>query len=83
MLLYPALPLPRIVAADIAHAVPPTLVARLGHALMGSVDWWMLSLLLAGSLSGIRLSSKLVDTVSARAVLSVLLGCGGSKLTAL
>ena len=39
MLLYPALPLPRIIAADIAYAVPLTLVAGLGHASIGSVDW--------------------------------------------
>ena len=32
LLLYPMLPLPRIVAADIAYAVPLTLVAGLGHA---------------------------------------------------
>jgi len=54
MLLYPALPLPRIVAADIAYAVPLTLVAGLGHASIGSVDWPLLAKLLAGSLPGVR-----------------------------
>lgn len=86
MLLYPALPLPRIVAADIAHAVPLTLVAGLGHASIGSVDWSLLALLLAGSLPGIWLGSKLVDAVPERAVrslLSVLLGYAGLKLIAL
>lgn len=38
MLLYPRLPLPRVVAADIAYAVPLTLVAGLGHASIGSVN---------------------------------------------
>jgi hypothetical protein len=42
MLLYPLLPLPRIVAADIAYAVPLTLIAGAGHASLGSVDWSML-----------------------------------------
>src|SRR3984957_15413584 len=31
LLLYPQLPMPRIVASDIAHAVPLTLVAGIGH----------------------------------------------------
>ena len=34
MVLYPLLPLPRIVAADIAYAVPLTLVAGLGLSLI-------------------------------------------------
>ena len=86
MLLYPALPLPRTVAADIAHAVPLTLVAGLGHASIGSVDGSLLALLLAGSLPGIWLGSRLVDAIPERAVrslLSVLLGYAGVKLIAL
>lgn len=55
MLLYPLLPLPRIASADVAHAVPLTLVAGLGHAAIGSVDWLLLGKLLAGSLPGIWL----------------------------
>ena len=53
VILFPLLPLPRIVAADIAYAVPLTLVAGLGHASLGSVDWHLLALLLVGSLPGI------------------------------
>ncbi len=86
LLLYPALPLPRIVAADIAHAVPLTLIAGLGHASIGSVDWSLLALLLTGSLPGIWLGSKLLHAVPERAVrslLSVLLGYAGLKLIAL
>jgi uncharacterized membrane protein YfcA len=48
LLVYPHLPLPRIIAADIAYAVPLTLVAGLGHASLGSVDWPLLAKLLAG-----------------------------------
>jgi hypothetical protein len=40
--------------------VPLTLVAGLGHASLGSVDWPLLGLLLAGSLPGIWLGSRLV-----------------------
>jgi len=56
LLVFPHLPLPRIIAADLAYAVPLTLVAGLGHASLGSVDWLLLLLqLLAGSLPGIWL----------------------------
>jgi hypothetical protein len=83
MLLYPALPLPRIVAADIAYAVPLTLVAGLGHASIGSVDWRLLGLLLTGSLPGIWLGSRLVAKTPDRVIrslLSVLLAYAGAKL---
>ena len=83
MLLYPALPLPRIVAADIAYAVPLTLVAGLGHASIGSVDWRLLGLLLTGSLPGIWLGSRLVARTPDRVIrslLSLLLAYAGAKL---
>jgi uncharacterized protein len=83
MLLYPALPLPRIVAADIAHAVPLTLVAGLGHASIGTVDWALLIKLLAGSLPGIWLGSQLMLKIPERVIrslLSVLLAYAGVKL---
>jgi uncharacterized membrane protein YfcA len=86
MLLYPLLPLPRIVAADIAYAVPLTLVAGLGHASLGSVDWPLLAKLLMGSLPGIwlgtRLGQKMPDRV-VRSLLSVLLAYAGAKLIAI
>lgn len=83
MLLYPLLPLPRIVAADIAYAVPLTLVAGLGHASLGSVDWPLLGKLLAGSLPGIWLGSQLVHKTPdriIRSLLSILLAYAGAKL---
>ncbi len=83
MLLYPALPLPRIVGADIAYAVPLTLVAGLGHASMGSVDWSLLGTLLAGSLPGIWLGTRLVRVAPdrlIRSLLSVLLAYAGVRL---
>ena len=86
MLLYPLLPLPRIVAADIAYAVPLTLVAGLGHASLGSVDWPLLAKLLAGSLPGIWVGSHLMQRTPERVIrslLSILLAYAGVKLIAL
>ena len=57
VLLYPQRPVVRIVGSDIAHAVPLTLVAGLGHWLVGSVNWQVLASLLVGSLPGIILGS--------------------------
>lgn len=83
LLVYPLLPLPRIIGADIAYAVPLTLVAGLGHASLGSVDWPLLAQLLAGSLPGIWLGSRLVARTPERLIrsaLSVLLAWAGAKL---
>ena len=46
------LPTAVIVGSDIAHAVPLTLVAGLGHWWLGSVNWPLLLSLLCGSLPG-------------------------------
>lgn len=86
LIIYLMLPLPRIVAADIAYAVPLTLVAGFGHASLGSVDWSLLALLLTGSLPGIWLGSHLMNRLSERVIrstLSALLAWAGSKLIAI
>jgi len=86
MLLYPLLPLPRIVAADIAYAVPLTLVAGMGHASLGSVDWPLLAKLLVGSIPGIWIGSHLMFKTPERVIrslLSLLLAYAGLKLIAL
>ena len=57
ILLYPRLPTARIVGSDIAHAVPLTLVAGIGHWVLGSIDWHLLGSLLTGSLPGIVIGS--------------------------
>jgi uncharacterized protein len=57
LLLYPQLPMARIVGSDIAHAVPLTLIAGIGHWVMGSTDWQLLGVLLIGSLPGIVIGS--------------------------
>jgi uncharacterized membrane protein YfcA len=63
LLLYPSVPIARIVGSDIAHAVPLTLLAGLGHWLMGSVDWALLGALVTGSLPGIVIGSFLTARV--------------------
>ena len=55
--LYPNLPTLRIVGSDIAHAVPLTAVAGLGHWALGTIDVALLGSLLIGSLPGIWLGS--------------------------
>jgi len=57
VILYPRLPMVRIVGSDIAHAVPLTLIAGLGHWMIGTVDWHVMGLLLIGSLPGVFLGS--------------------------
>lgn len=61
--LYPLLPTPRLVGTEIAHAVPLTLVAGLGHASMGNLDLGLLGQLLMGSLPGIYMGSMLSGKV--------------------
>jgi uncharacterized membrane protein YfcA len=61
--LYPRLPAATLVGSDITHAVPLTLVAGLGHAALGTIDYHMLASLLMGSLPGIYLGSHATGAV--------------------
>ncbi len=72
--LYPGLAAARIVGIDIAHAVPLTLVAGLGHAAAGAVDWALLGALLVGSLPGIWLGSALSQRMPERLLRTALAG---------
>jgi uncharacterized membrane protein YfcA len=57
LVLYPTHPVARLVGSDIAHAVPLTLVAGLGHLALGTVDLGLLVSLLLGSIPGIVVGS--------------------------
>lgn len=57
--LYPRLPTIKIIGTDLAHAVPLTAVAGLGHLHLGSIDLSILVSLLLGSLPGIYIGSHL------------------------
>ena len=70
--LYPRLPPVRIVGSDLAHAVPLTLVAGLGHWIIGSVDWYIVGALLLGSLPGIYIGSHLAAHIADRFLLPAL-----------
>lgn len=81
--LYPLLPTPRLVGTEIAHAVPLTLVAGLGHASMGNLDLTLLTQLLMGSLPGIFIGSMLsgkVPDLLLRNAIAVMLFFVGYKL---
>ncbi len=72
LLLYPRLPMTRIVGSDIAHAVPLTLVAGIGHWATGAIDWHLLGVLLIGSLPGIVIGSYCAHRVPETALRLVL-----------
>ena len=83
LLLYPRVPMAVIVGSDIAHAVPLTLVAGIGHWWLGSVDWMLLTSLLSGSIPGIILGSYLaahVPDAVLRPILAAVLCFVGGRL---
>jgi uncharacterized protein len=63
LLLYPKLPMARIVGSDIVHAVPLTLIGGIGHWAMGTIDWPLMMVLLMGSLPGIVMGSYFATRV--------------------
>ncbi len=74
LFLYPKLATTRIVGTDIAHAVPLTLLAGLGHASLGGVDLHLLGNLLLGSLPGVWVGSHLSRALPEQ-FLRILLAC--------
>jgi uncharacterized membrane protein YfcA len=83
LILYPKTDIAKLVGSDIAHAVPLTLLAGLGHWAMGSVDWRMLVSLLTGSIPGIILGSLLASRTPdgvLRTVLALVLTIVGVKM---
>uniref|UniRef100_UPI0013D88319 TSUP family transporter n=2 Tax=Pseudomonadota TaxID=1224 RepID=UPI0013D88319 len=68
---------------DIAHAVPLTFIAGIGHWTMGSVDLGLLVALLLGSIPGIVIGSLIATRISERIlvpILAVTLAIVGTKL---
>ncbi|HEY4731979.1 MAG TPA: sulfite exporter TauE/SafE family protein [Gammaproteobacteria bacterium] len=63
LFLYPKIPTRNIVGTDLAHAVPLTAVAGIGHMHMGTIDYSLLGSLILGSLPGIYFGSHLSTVV--------------------
>jgi uncharacterized membrane protein YfcA len=72
LLLYPRLPIQRLIGTDIAHAAVLTLVAGAGHAALGNVDWPLLGSLLIGSLPGIWFGARLIRSLPEKATRGLL-----------
>ena len=73
----------KIIGTDIAHAVPLTLFAGLGHFNLGTVDNYLLLSLLIGSIPGISLGSQLsakIDEKWLRYILAIILLIVGIQL---
>lgn len=66
LILYPRMPSIQIVGTDLAHAVPLTLVAGLGHMALGNVNYALLFALLIGSLPAILLGTKVATRLPDR-----------------
>ncbi len=84
MTLFPGMALSRMVGTEIAHAVPLTLVAGIGHGWRGHVDPLLLVNLLAGSLPGIwmgaRLNARLSERTARPLLVLMLLGIASQLL---
>lgn len=59
LFLYPKMRTLRVVGTDLAHAIPLTAIAGMGHWALGNVNFVLLGSLLIGSLPGIWLGSHL------------------------
>jgi uncharacterized protein len=84
LILYPKLPAGKLVGSDIAHAVPLTLIAGIGHWFLGSIDAVLLVSLLVGSIPGViigsYISARIPDKVL-RPVLAGTLAVVGARLS--
>ena len=84
-MLHPRLPAIRVVGTDLAHAVPLTLAAGIGHWWLGHVDWTLLGTLLLGSIPGILIGSHFAPRIPEKILrppLAGMLVLVGAKLIA-
>ena len=72
LFLYPRMSSVKIVGTDIAHAVPLTAIAGMGHLALGTVDLVLLASLLLGSMPGIYIGSHLSAKVPEKVLRPVL-----------
>ena len=81
LVLYPRLSAIQVIGTDIAHAVPLTLIAGLGHVLLlGNINWELLAGLLIGSIpaihAGTYFASRLPNGIMHPILASILLVMG-------
>lgn len=74
MFLYPRLSTAKIIGSDIAHAVPLTLIAGLGHWWVGGINTTILASLLCGSIPGIIIGSTSIRFIPETALRYTLAG---------
>ena len=72
VLMFPHLPMIRIIGSDVAHAVLLTLVAGLGHLVGGNVDFHLLMWLLVGSIPAIIIGTLISSKMPERGIRRVL-----------
>ena len=81
--LYPLRLTPdRLVATDIAHALPITILAAAGHAALGHTDLRVLACLLVGSIPGVLLASRAsirLPAPATRTLIAVMLGAVSAR----
>lgn len=80
ILMFPNLPMIRIIGSDVVHAVLLTLVAGLGHMSSGNVDFTLLGWLLCGSIPaiivGTLISSRMPEKIIRKVLGITLFGLG-------
>ena len=73
----------KLVATDIVHAVPLTLVGGIGHLFLDNVNWALLGGLLLGSIPGIIIgsySAKYIPEKGLQVTLAIVLALVGVKM---
>lgn len=72
ILMFPNLPMIRIIGSDVVHAVLLTLVAGLGHMSSGNVDFALLGWLLCGSIPAIIIGTLISSRMPEKLIRKVL-----------
>lgn len=72
VVMFPNLPMIRIIGSDVVHAVLLTLVAGLGHMSSGNVDFMLLMWLLVGSIPAIIVGTLLSSRMPEKLIRKIL-----------
>ncbi|MDC4697536.1 sulfite exporter TauE/SafE family protein [Acinetobacter baumannii] len=72
VIMFPNLPMIRIIGSDVVHAVLLTLVAGLGHMSAGNVDFMLLTWLLVGSIPAIIIGTLISSRMPERLIRKIL-----------